>query len=194
LIGVKTVLTAAHCVEGVAQTTVKVGVSFGLNASTAKSIPALALKKHPAYKPQLMRLANPVSPPNDIAIVTLSAPAPATHKPVAILSLTNALVVGEPLLLAGYGLTSPSGLDQSGVLRQVTTEITLLSEARKEIEFGNHPGRSACMGDSGGPAFVVRAGKIKLVGVTSRGSFFCDLDGVYTDARYFAAFIAANSK
>ena len=45
------------------------------------------------------------------------------------------------------------------------------------------------MGDSGGPAFVTRAGKLVLVGVTSRGSGNCDGEGIYTDVRQFRAFI-----
>lgn len=191
LIGARTVLTAAHCVEGVAQTSIRVGVSFGVKASNARAIPVLQLTKHPSYNTAMMQSINPDAPPNDIALATLAEAAPAGYKPVAILGLTDRVVVGEALLLAGYGLTSPSGADLSGRLRQVTTEVTMLSEVRKELEFGNHPGKSACMGDSGGPAFVIRAGQIKLLGVTSRGSSACNLRGVYTDVRYFAPFLAS---
>jgi secreted trypsin-like serine protease len=107
------------------------------------------------------------------------------------MELDQPIRVGEALVLAGYGLTSVTGIDRSGTLRRVTTAITALSSTRKEIEFGNNPGRSACMGDSGGPAFVIRAGILRLVGVTSRGSPQCDQDGIYTDARYFKPFIDA---
>ena len=60
----------------------------------------------------------------------------------------------------------------------------------KELEFGEKAYKSACMGDSGGPAFVRRNNKLVLVGVTSRGSSRCDSTGIYTDVRYFGDWIS----
>lgn len=190
LIGRRTVLTAAHCVDDVAVS--NLGVSFGLDSTTAQYIAADSAVKHESFDNAMMDLDTPHGPSNDIAIVMLTEDAPSGFHPTAPLKLTDRLQVGEKLLLAGYGITTTQQSAPEGILRQVSTEITLLGETRKELEFGNHQGRSACNGDSGGPAFVLRQGKLKLVGITSRGSFECDEKGIYTDARYFSEWISSH--
>ena len=125
---------------------------------------------------------HPLHAPHDIALVTLSEDAPAGYVPMPMLTGADALVIGEPLILAGFGLTDVEGAGP-GQLRQVTTTLVGVWPAVGEIEYGDTPGKSACSGDSGGPAFVVRGGAIKLVGVTSRGLVGCGGGGVYTDVR-----------
>jgi len=71
----------------------------------------------------------------------------------------------------------------------VSSKIQRTVEKRQEIEYGGHQGRSACMGDSGGPAFIKRNGKLILAGITARGSSECDEEGVETDVRYFHGWI-----
>ena len=187
LIGVRTVLTAAHCVEGIEAS--DIGISFGLQANTAAFIGAASAVKHESFDNAMMDAQSPNGPSNDIAIVTLEADAPSGFRPTTPLTIADSLELGEDLVLAGYGLTTTQQNATEGTLRQVTTEITLLGDTRKELEFGNHAGRSACNGDSGGPAFVRRDGQLKLVGVTSRGNSECDKEGIYTDARYFSEWI-----
>lgn len=190
LIGPRTVLTAAHCVEDVIADHTDIRVSFGLKAKSGPFIAAKSSLMHESYDTVMMDAETPRGAPNDIAIVTLVANAPSTFTPAIPFTIDDSIDVGEPLNLAGYGLTTaaPGGVD--GTLREVATEITIVSLTRKEIEFGKHAGRSACMGDSGGPAFVTRLGKLKLVGVTSRGSSDCDEEGIYTDVRHFSDWIS----
>ena len=192
LIGPRTVLTAAHCLEEVNAAHLEIGAAFGLLTDNAQFVPATKSIQHEAYNTALMDAATPTGAPNDIGLVTLAEDAPAGYAPTTPLTTADQIEVGEPLTLAGFGLTAPSGPDQSGILRQVATEIVLVSDVRKELGFGKHVGHSACMGDSGGPAFVTRAGKLALVGVTSRGSSTCNEKGIYTDARHFTAWIASN--
>jgi len=139
-----------------------------------------------------MNQDNPTSPPGDIALVRLAEALPAASAtPIEVGNLSaTPLAVGERLILAGYGLTkwyNASG----GVLNKVETKIGKLSVAAKELDFAAIAGKSACMGDSGGPAFVVKNQKLVLVGVTSRGSSRCNATGTYTDIRYYSDWIAA---
>ena len=106
-----------------------------------------------------------------------------------MLSASDALTVGEPLSLAGFGLTRYDG-QTTGTLYKVTTKLTAISTVAKELHFGGRPGHSACMGDSGGPAYVMRNNKLALVGVTSRGSSICDEKGIYTDSRQFRGWLS----
>ena len=192
LIGPRTILTAAHCVEDVITDHTAIGVTFGLKANEAPFIAALSSTRHESYDTAMMDSEHPAGASNDIAIVTLNADAPSTYRPATPFTIEDAVDVGEPLILAGYGLTAAGNEGVDGTLREVETEITVVSLPRKELEFGKHAGRSACMGDSGGPAFVKRNGKLKLVGVTSRGSSDCDEEGIYTDVRHFSSWISTN--
>lgn len=192
LIAKRVVLTASHCIEGYSDDTLY--VAFGTVAKNGhyareRLRTASRLTMHEGYDTEAMEQENATRPPNDIALISLSQDAPTAYTPIAPLKLTTPLQVGETLTLAGFGLTHWL-YGSTGVLRKVDVKLTKLASAAKEIHFGETPGKSACMGDSGGPAFVKRAGKLALVGVTSRGDGRCSNDGIYTDVRYFSDWIA----
>jgi secreted trypsin-like serine protease len=105
-----------------------------------------------------------------------------------MLAADDTVVEGETLTLAGFGLTHYM-FGSSGTLRKVNTKVKKLLPNVKELEFGENANMSACMGDSGGPAFVLRNKRLALVGVTSRGSSRCDSTGIYTDVRYFGSWL-----
>jgi secreted trypsin-like serine protease len=46
-----------------------------------------------------------------------------------------------------------------------------------------------CSGDSGGPAYIEKDGQFYLFGITSRGTYFCDDSGVYTNALSYTKWI-----
>lgn len=195
LISKRVVMTASHCIEGYSEPALY--VAFGTVAKNGyfareRLRSATTLTQHESYNTAAMEEEAASSPPNDIALIALSQDAPAAYTPATPLKLTTPLVVGETLTLAGFGLTHWL-YGSTGVLRKVDVKLTKLAATAKEIHFGETPGKSACMGDSGGPAFVKRAGKLMLVGVTSRGDGHCSNDGIYTDVRYFSDWIATHS-
>ena len=181
------VVTAAHCLKDF-PVGEKLTVVFGITAKNgqvplSKKREAKKFIVHAGYDEVAMDEEEASRPPNDIAFITLKSAAPSGYTPVSVLTTRTALIAGETLTLAGFGLTSPFWGD-SALLRKVDVKMINEKKTAHEIEFGESPGRSACMGDSGGPAFVRRNGKLVLVGVTSRGSGYCDDTGLYTDIRY----------
>ena len=195
LIAPRVVVTASHCLADYTET--KLYVAFGPTAkpgyfATARLRTATRLVVNPNFDTAAMDADVATSPPNDVALVLLSADAPAGYAAVPMLGLTDTITAGETLTLAGFGLTSYLATS-AGVLRKVDVKMTAVDTVAKEVEFGDTPGKSACMGDSGGPAFVKRAGKLKLLGVTSRGSSHCDSSGIYTDLRYFRSWLSATA-
>ena len=185
------VVTAAHCLADYRDDALY--IAFGkvakLGHFTREKLRGAAFAKvHEDFNPLALRLENPSFAPADIALVVLSEPAPEGHEPVAVMRAHNETYVGETLLLAGYGVTSGFGGSSGDLLKVETTLISKSADA-KEFDFGESPGRSACRGDSGGPAFVYRGNQLALLGVTSRGSYFCNNDGTYTDIRYYIDWI-----
>lgn len=191
------VLTAAHCVASKTSAD-KVDVLFGLtNAKATATIAAKDWIINPAYvsNPQ----ADSQSVQNDIAIVKLSAEAPADFK-LAVLPTAKTieqLLVGSKLTFAGFGITNPlvrdykkdqngkpvldkNGQPQvvelssegSGTLRKVSDMVvTRITSDQKEITLDQRNLKGACHGDSGGPALLkLQDGTDIQVGVTSRGS------------------------
>lgn len=190
LIGPKLVVTASHCLVDYDD---ELTVAFGTVAKSGSIKPenlrvASKFFVHEDYNTDAMDEEDPTNAPNDIALVHLKEAAPAGFKPVNVLKDSDSVAEGETLTLAGFGLTHHM-FGTSGTLRKVNTKIKKLLTNVKELEFGEKANMSACMGDSGGPAFVVRNNKLVLIGVTSRGSSRCDSTGIYTDVRYFGSWI-----
>ena len=186
------VMTASHCLDGLPWS--RIYVYFGTTAragslQSSRLRYAVRARMNENFNRAAMDQDEATSPPNDIAILTLNSAAPAGYAPAAMLSASDPLTVGEPLILAGFGLTRYDG-QTTGTLYKVTTKLAAISTVAKELHFGSRPGHSACMGDSGGPAFVMRNNQLALVGVTSRGSSVCAGDGIYTDARQFRGWLS----
>jgi secreted trypsin-like serine protease len=191
LIKADLVLTAAHCLAD--YTDSQLFVAFGNVAlpgyfKREKLRAAVSYTVHSGYSSRQTELDVPTAAPNDIALVKLSQAAPVAYKPIAMLAAKDSIHDGEALLLAGYGLTKWYA-NGGGVLYKVQSKIGKQAPAVKEFDFAAIPGKSACMGDSGGPAFVVRNQRLVLIGVTSRGSAYCDSTGTYTDVRHFRSWI-----
>lgn len=186
------VVTASHCLDDLPWS--KFYVAFGTKATRAtltgassRAVKYETMNEH--YDRDAMDMDEATRPPNDIGFIQLASAAPAGYAPVAMLAAGDALQAGEQLTLAGFGVTRYDA-QTSGILYKVTTKLTKVDDVAHEIHFGGRPGHSACMGDSGGPAFVTRGGKLVLVGITSRGSSICDEEGIYTDVRYFRSWIS----
>ncbi len=196
LVSPKTVVTASHCLEGYDES--RLYVSFGTVAQEASFVSsrlryATRTVMNPNFDTAAMDMDVATRAPNDIAVIVMNSAAPSGYTPVKMLKATDALHVGEALTLAGFGLTNAT-FGTSGVLRKVDVKLAKEATTAKEIEYdASNGGKSACMGDSGGPAFVKRDGKLVLVGVTSRGSGACNAEGIYTDVRQFRAWISSTA-
>jgi len=151
------VLTAAHCAPA---DIVLTGDDYATPTATYAVTDILV---HPAYNDQnflfdysLMRIAGV---PVDLPSIPALTPA------------EDALAVGDPLTLVGYGVTSATG--SSNTIRHhfagTVDQLTLTS-----IGFSNATG-GTCSGDSGGPALTT--GTERVAGVTSYGDINCEAFG-----------------
>lgn len=83
-------------------------------------------------------------------------------------------LIGEPVVLVGYGVTSEDGTD-AGPKRSGTATLASVDAAEVngmdpgELATSNAPSGS-CYGDSGGPTFITIDGVETVIGATSRGS------------------------
>lgn len=198
LVAKEWVVTAAHCYFLVKQNA-PLEIGFGLKVKDSIKVQAKGFLPHPGYDAAAGKLGSTEVLVNDVGLIKLSEPAPEGFEPVGILGSRESVSVGESVTLAGFGKNDASGGFASwfggnaGELYQVETELVIEATKAKEIWVGNTPGKAACNGDSGGPALVARSGKLKLLGVTSRGRD-CKSEVIYSDLRGFETWLkeAAN--
>jgi len=167
LIAPRLVITAAHCLDGITPDAVAIGDATG-TATRAQ-----------VANTQIDSGFDPVSLANDIGVVLLSADAPVA--PVAPLAPEqDSLTTGTPLLIVGFGRTSPdAALD--GLKRDGTITCGALTATTVGYSGAVH----ACEGDSGGPALVTISGVEYVAAVTSNGNESCTGDAVGTRVSAF---------
>jgi len=205
LIGRRTVLTAAHCFVDAADSNgmslsewmSKTRVGFGtqvvtsLSDSRVQMIGIEHVSVHPEYEKDSVSRASEVPMP-DVAVVTLSANAPAGYSTVNMVESSTLLQKGLSLTLAGYGLTNGRLQTQATELRQVDVLVDDPEMTSAQFSYRVIGGRSACSGDSGGPAYVRIGGKLAVIGVTSWGDLTCSQIGGYTSVPAFARWIRSS--
>lgn len=114
---------------------------------------------------------------NDIALLRLVAPVTAAD-PVPIL-LDAANLVSAPAIVTGYGRQTPVPeaplyeeelLDQEAYLSRLNETSATIEEVTEEGILTADPDdlSGACYGDSGGPLYVNRGGRLFVAGVLSR--------------------------
>ncbi len=196
------VMTAAHCLADVAES-LQISISdlmkqlyvvFGTKVVLSKNDPdvqVIALASglvHPEYQVGSVARAEE-EPMYDIAILKLTQAAPKTARP-AKLGLDIELKKGMSLILAGYGLTNGYLHYRAKSLNKV--EVTINNPAINPVQFSyvTIGGKSACSGDSGGPAYLIdQSGELNVVGVTSWGDEYCRDIGAYTSIPAFKDWI-----
>jgi hypothetical protein len=157
------VLTAAHCVLP--------GSDYKLVDFDASGTPTLkdiaSTARHPGFDvTAVLRLRVTA----DVALLKTGAP---LKNPSAALAPTGGdVVVGDRLVVIGYGLAAPGDGKSGGVIRSATLiatgqpgtlQIRLVDPATK----GQRSGLGACTGDSGAPVFRDIHGRLMVTGIVS---------------------------
>lgn len=178
------VLTAAHCVSGVAASDLQ--VVFGDDTtSPSQSIAVTTALAYPTYDSEADGIPGGV----DLGAVTLASPAPVS--PVAVATdTTDAQLTGADVTVVGYGADDGTDDTGSGTRRSVVLQVTQVCS--RVIEAGDADA-NACVGDSGGAVLLDG----RLVAVVSGGSPGCHSPTTFTrtdaHADWIAAIIAGNA-
>ena len=179
------VMTAAHCAydEETGQllqgSFFRVGLAFTqFPVAASNRRDGVALIPYPYYDAARHR--------GDVALLTLSAPAPAGAVPIALASSANAslFAAGTPAVVLGWGLTSNApgavGSDtlQWGTVNVQSNQTCAASGFTFVPSFSmctQAPGGlpSSCTGDSGGPLVASTPAGPVAIGITSYGSATC---------------------
>jgi len=158
-------LTAAHCVGP--------GSEYKLADLTDPRAPALKpiarIERDPQF--EMKRLLGHLATA-DVALVQLPQPLPADIAPVALDEGTKPVVVGDALVVAGYGVTVRGDGRTGGTVRAATLIATGQPNTLQLRLFdprtkGDTAGLGACAGDSGAPAFRETEGHLAIIGVVS---------------------------
>jgi Trypsin len=158
-------LTAAHCVQP--------GAEYRLVDSAPGREPALKNISRIERDPQfdLKRLLGHLATA-DVALLKLAEPLPATIPPAPLGGAGVSVAVGDPLVVAGYGVRVRGDGRSGGTVRAAklvvtgqpgTLQIRLFDPATK----GETAGLGACTGDSGAPVFRDTGGTLAIIGVVS---------------------------
>jgi len=177
LISPTKVLTAGHCSQDV----VAADAFFIIGADVNKpdyTLKVASIEAHPSFSMSTLK--------NDIGLVTLAEPAPASVTPLPVLASMSASYVGKSLFFVGYGVDNGTSQTGAGVKRAVSMAISKVSATQFAY---STKGKNTCNGDSGGPALVKSGGKYFVAGVTSYGDQTCVQYGVDTRADMYQSFL-----
>ncbi len=198
LIGRSSVLTAAHCVEGLPARPLRVAVGrTKLNSQQGQLRRVSRISVHPRYDSRR-------NFGYDAAVLKLNKPVSGV-KPIRLSGRKQDFLEnpGRRATVAGWGNTTvqpPEGGNRvSYPDRMREVRVPLVADRRGKAVYGKDylprimvatyaPGRGVCWGDSGGPLFSRAGGAHWQVGITSFGAG-CGAKGypqVYTEVNAFA--------
>lgn len=171
------ILTAAHCVQGVTVSTIKVHFNtVNLNQSVGKVVGASMAIPKPGFSTNSLGK-------NDIGLIKLAQPV-TDVMPVPVNLMPEKAPVGIKVTMVGFGATASGGGGSIGVEYVVEqTSIACSAFAGSDADllcFNQVSGKGKCQGDSGGPSFAMIDGRMVQVGVTSFGDQNCTQFGADT--------------
>ncbi len=147
-------ITAAHCVMNKPDPS-RLEVGFGIEGdSVGRSVSAYII--HPGFRGPGEK--------DDIALLLLRNPVPSGYSPVPV--HMKRLPRGAKVVAAGYGRNKADKASEP-LLRRTT--LTIVGFEGREAVLEGPGGWGTCLGDSGGPSYVWKNGKLELFGVISRG-------------------------
>jgi MYXO-CTERM domain-containing protein len=173
VIAAHTILTAAHCLEGLDPTALRVffGDAVAAGGTWSEITDGAA---DPAFDPGTFA--------HDVALLTIREAAPAAPVPLDPRT-PDGTWVGTTFRVVGFGLTA-GGAGDAGQRRAGTAQVTAVGA----LDFDAGPAPSQpCNGDSGGPALFDDAATTYVTGVVSHGDAAC------TDHATFARIDAAQA-
>ncbi|MFV3407888.1 S1 family peptidase [Bdellovibrio bacteriovorus] len=165
LIAPKVVLTAAHCFhnKSIEYDSKKVFIGFGTDLRPKSDLVLWIAKEtilHPEYRDDELNSSV------DVAAVILPKAAPHPFKSAEI--FWDASKLGEEsLILSGYGIISETPKVLSYDLKSVVSKVLIVDW--DSITVKDSYENATCSGDSGGPAFFDKDGKLYLVGTLMSG-------------------------
>lgn len=172
------VVTAAHCVDPSPPDEVFFGTKPGTKSGTY--IKVAHARAHDDFDPDTLV--------NDIAVVALAKRA--SVKPATVSTDFEKSMVGKPIRLIGFGVTSA---DATTGLKKRVGETTVASMTGDDFRFKPNPAQT-CSGDSGGPAFAKNdEGKDVVVGIASSGDADCKQYGRHIRIDQYLDFIDDNA-
>ncbi len=177
----QTVLTAAHCIQG-----------YDVSSLTFVTGPeALAPQNRydvTATKPNENYVMHADgSTENDIGLLYLAKPFSGSLAPIPTTDIGGSLG-NATLAFIGYGYTAGGNMGILGQKRRVDMSVARVNPT---TFYYNVPGKNTCNGDSGGPALKFDTTSYTLVGVTSYGDSFCQVDGFDTRVNAYRDWIRA---
>ncbi len=153
------VLTAAHCVMNGGKFRL---ASFEGNRPMVRNVMSVAA--HPQFT---LRDDAP-----DVALIKLAPLPQGQLLPVAFSDRRAPITVGDRFIVAGFGISKMGDRRSAGKLRAATlvatgkpnTQLVSLIDPQT---LGEKAGLGVCNGDSGGPVFEERDGRLALIGIIS---------------------------
>jgi hypothetical protein len=180
------VLTAAHCIQGVSATGVR--VHFG--TVDMFSNPGVTRMSKAVY-PHPMFTINSLGK-HDIGLIQLAQPV-TDLQPIPVNLVKEKAPIGINVTMVGFGATAAGGGGDVGreyVVQQTSVACSAFAGSNDDLLcFSQISGKGKCEGDSGGPSFAMIDGKLTQVGITSFGDQNCTQFGADTRTDAEKAFL-----
>jgi len=200
IIDERTVVTAAHCIEGVSASSLQVVAGdhrLKSSEGTEQTVSVSRIISHRSYN------SNTFS--NDIAILKLATPLKFDGKNVAAVCLPTAHQEHTGYCtVTGWGALRENG-GMPAILQEVAVPVVTDNQCRQTYGYTrivdsmmcagySHGTKDACQGDSGGPFVCEENGRFVLAGVVSWGNGCArpGYYGVYTQVSHFLSWIESN--
>lgn len=163
LIAPKIVVTAAHCVDAFAQYGGPSGCRFRIDQHGTQTHHAIfQVASHPNYNPRSPGISD-----YDIAVLILANKVTNTTPIVANQDPLSTTWVGRNVLVMGYGLTKTQPQPAAAQDKQSADIPIYQVDGKQFIHYDQTTKKSACHGDSGGPALYQFGNEWRVIGVTS---------------------------